>query len=350
MKDQELEHHLRALPEAIQPDRDLWPDIEKAISSDTSGRTTAEPARVYFLRAAAAAAVVVCVALAAAWLFGQRTATTRWSVGPYTTGPADGRSFVVGERVQTDASTRLLATTDIGEVLVEPNTTIELREANDDRQVLSMQHGQIYARIVAPPRVFVVETPSVTAIDLGCEYRLDLDSTGTGILDVVSGWVALEHSGREWFVPAGASAAFDGDRGPAAPVFSDAEPGFTQAASRYREALIVNDADAATSALEQLLRSARSFDSLTLWHLAIDAPASHRSRFADAFDATGVLPEGFDKSRFVEQQPAAMDWLRLHLEETAWFRPDLFFGQDESTLPLNKRKRIKPARPGRISE
>ena len=339
MKDQELEQRLRALPEAIEPERDLWPGIEQA----TRGR-------VYVLRMAAVAAAIVCVAFAATWLLGERSGGPRWAVGLYVEGRTDFRSLAVGEEVRTDASTRLLATTNIGEVLVEPNTALALREASADRQVLSMQHGEIYARIVAPPRVFVVETPSVTAIDLGCEYRLDLDSTGTGMLEVVSGWVALEFDGREWFVPAGAGANFDGDAGPGAPVFGDAEEEFKSAAQAYREATRGDNPDAAAQALQQLLQLARTYDSLTLWHLALDAPQSHRAQIAEAFEAIGVLPDDYDKASFVEENPAALDWLRLHLEETAWFRPDLFFGQDESAVPLNKRKRIRPALPERISE
>lgn len=346
MKDQELERRLRALPEAVEPERDLWPRIEQAILEPAP----ATGGRIRAMRFAAVAAALVCIAFAATWLLSDRSGEPRWAVGPYVQGQTDFRSLAVGEHVQTDASTRLLATTDIGEVLVEPNTALALREASADRQVLSLQHGEIYARIVAPPRVFVVETPSVTAIDLGCEYRLDLDSTGTGALEVVSGWVALEFDGREWFVPAGAGARFDGDAGPGAPVFADAAGAFKDAAEAYRVARNDENREAADSALEQLVQLARAYDSLTLWHLALDAPQSHRAQIAEAFELIGVLPDDYDKASFVTQNPAAMDWLRLHLEETAWFRPDLFFGQDESAVPLNKRKRIKPVRPGRISE
>ena len=42
------------------------------------------------------------------------------------------------------------------------------------------------------------------AVDLGCIYTLDVRPDGSGSLEVSAGWVALEHQGRESFIPAGA--------------------------------------------------------------------------------------------------------------------------------------------------
>ena len=64
--------------------------------------------------------------------------------------------------------------------------------------------GTIHARIWAPPRFFFVNTPSAVAIDLGCEYTLQVDDAGAGLMRVTPGWVGFESDGRESFVPEGA--------------------------------------------------------------------------------------------------------------------------------------------------
>ena len=47
---------------------------------------------------------------------------------------------------------------------------------------LALARGEIRAKISAPPRLFFVDTPSGTAVDLGCEYTLQTDEDGTGML------------------------------------------------------------------------------------------------------------------------------------------------------------------------
>jgi hypothetical protein len=204
--------------------------------------------------------------------------------------------------------------------------------------VLALNRGEIYARIVAPPRVFVVETPTVTAIDLGCEYRLSADESGYGRLEVFAGWVALEHNDREWYVPAGAVAAINGQDGPAAPYFADATPDFKAAADRYSATRSPGD-------LQTMLSEARSFESLTLWHIAMGATAAERGPIFDALDRLGVIPDGYVKEDFVTLRPAAIDWLSAHLQESAWFRPDLFFGSNDDITTTTKKK---PATPGKM--
>ena len=60
------------------------------------------------------------------------------------------------------------------------------------------------ARVVAPPRVLVVETPAADAVDLGCAYALEVEADGSTRLSVTSGQVALEAgegkrlSGSDW--------------------------------------------------------------------------------------------------------------------------------------------------------
>jgi len=51
----------------------------------------------------------------------------------------------------------------------------------------------------------VVDTPSARAVDLGCQYTLNVDDRGDGLLKVTMGWVAFDTDGRESFIPAGAA-------------------------------------------------------------------------------------------------------------------------------------------------
>jgi hypothetical protein len=171
-------------------------------------------------------------------------------------------------------------------------------------------------------------------------------------LNVVSGWVALEYEGREWYVPAGASARIRGIGGPAPPVFDDATDRFHEAVLKLFAASGEPRLEAEATALGVLLEEARRFDSLTLWHIAADAGAEQRGEIYDTLLRTSALPEGLSRQDFVNRVPASMDWLRIHLEESVWFRPELFF---DSNLDLpfetdrNKKKKRKPAVPERVT-
>ena len=81
-----------------------------------------------------------------------------------------------------------------------PNSV--LRTAGGKR--LTLQRGELHAFIWAPAREFVVDTPSARAVDLGCEYTLNVDEKGDGMLRVALGWVAFQVGDREAFIPAGA--------------------------------------------------------------------------------------------------------------------------------------------------
>jgi hypothetical protein len=343
----QLLDRLRDLPDEIAPGRDLWPGIERAMLQ----RPDNAPRRARVLRMSgtrtlvAAATVVALVAAVAILVLRTRDnvpgapAVPTWTVEMLEgQAPSGGlRTLQPGDVLSTGSTDRLLATTDIGEVIVEPSTNVLLKHVSDELQVLTLNRGEIYARIVAPPRVFVVETPTVTAIDLGCEYRLSVDESGYGRLEVFAGWVALDHNDREWYVPAGAVAAMNGQAGPAAPYFADASPDFKAAADRYAASNSAAD-------LDVMLSAARPFESLTLWHIALGATAEERGSIFDTLSRLGVIPDGYVKEDFVTLRPAAIDWLSAHLQESAWFRPDLFFGSTDDITTTKK----KPATPGRM--
>src|SRR5262249_40426148 len=132
------------------------------------------------------------------------------------------------------------------------------------------------ATIVAPPRLFLVETASALAVDQGCAYRIDVDDRGAGEVHVTAGWITLSGRDREAVVPAGATCPLSPDSGPGIPVFDDAP-------AALREALARTDLDA-------ILAAARPRDALTLWHLVQRAGASERGRVFDRLAALAPPP------------------------------------------------------------
>ena len=69
-------------------------------------------------------------------------------------------------------------------MLIGPDS--QLRAATN-RQVV-LERGLLQAYIWAPPREFVVDTPSARATDLGCQYTINVNASGDGLLSVSLGW------------------------------------------------------------------------------------------------------------------------------------------------------------------
>ena len=155
---------------------------------------------------------------------------------------------------------------EVGKIDLGPSS--ELRAANN-RQML-LDRGSLHAFIWARPGLFAVDTPSARAIDLGCEYTIEVDSSGNGLLRVSLGWVAFQNHGRESFIPAGAECVTRKREGPGIPFYEDApEP--------LRRGVSIFEAGDPTSALDPILSSARPRDGLTLWHLLTRVPAGDRA-------------------------------------------------------------------------
>lgn len=177
-----------------------------------------------------------------------------------------------------------------------------------------LQQGVLHAFIWAPPRQFVVDTPSARATDLGCEYTLTMDGSGNGLLRVAMGWVAFQFAGHEAFIPAGARCATRQREGPGIPFYEDAPEPLRQAVAA------VERGDAA--AVGSILAAARPRDGLTLWHLLARVPAGDRGPVFDRFARLVNLPAGVSRERALRNDPRTMDlcWDALNLENTAWWR------------------------------
>lgn len=284
-------------------------------------RRAPRPLGGVFVTLAAAAGLVVA-------LLGPRLAAPRgWLVERLAGAPrvggnvvADAGRLKVGEWLTTDAGSRArLSIGDIGEVVLEPGSRLGLKDAGRRQHRLTLPHGVIHAKIGAPPGKFYVDTPAATAIDLGCEYRLEIEEDGTGALSVLLGYVGLEWQGRESYVPERARCLMRRDVGPGTPFYADAgselqrallEFDFTAPASERRGALLV------------VLSEARPKDALTLWHLLLRVAPAERGLVYDRMAKLLPPPRGVTREGVVSGDRAMLDswWDLLEIGSMKFWR------------------------------
>lgn len=222
--------------------------------------------------------------------------------------------LAVGEWLETDGSSRAkINVADIGQVDIGPNSRVRLVGTRATEHRLALQRGRLHAVISAPPRLFIVETPSATAIDLGCSYTLEVDDAGRSVLHVTSGWVALAAiKGRESIVPAGAVCVTEPGKGAGTPYFDDAS-------ARFREALTRLDFQhGGAKALSVVLAEAREYDTLTLWHLLSRVSGAERSRVYERMAALISPPPGVTREGVLRLDKGMLDLWKKGLE-WAWF-------------------------------
>jgi hypothetical protein len=215
-----------------------------------------------------------------------------------------------GEVLRTASDGQLeLSEDDLGRIDLGPDS--ELRAGRGGR--VALDRGRLHAFIWAPPRRFVLDTPSSRAIDLGCEYTIEVSPAGDGVLRVSMGWVAFQSGGREAFIPAGAQCVTRRRGGPGIPYYEDAPPELVAALGRWE------GGDAA--ALAPLLAAARARDGITLWHLMTRVPAAERAAVYDRLAELVSVPPA-TRARVLAGEAAAIDlcWNALGLENTDWWR------------------------------
>jgi hypothetical protein len=204
----------------------------------------------------------------------------------------------------------------IGSVTVSARSRLRLVESEAHSQRLELARGVIEASITAPPRIFVVETPSATAVDLGCQYRLEVEDDGTALLEVSLGRVALERGETVAIVPREARCrtrpALFARPGPGLPHFDDAS-------ERFKAAVTLYEADPASeSAIAMMLDEARPRDSLTLWHLLQRIGQPQRQRVLERTLALVPLPDDVDRDAALRLDRDALDawWTAMY---GAWY-------------------------------
>jgi hypothetical protein len=307
------------LPLEKAPDS-LWTSLESALDAGQKPRRAVY--RIPLWQFAAAAATVVIAIGAYAWI--RQQAKPQWDVvrvagtpeissliGPRPMG-ANGR-IAEGQWLQTDSSSRAaISIGDIGTVQVDPNTRVRLVVARANEHRLALARGRISAVVNAPPRLFFLDTEASTAVDLGCEYSMNVDDSGNGLLQVNLGWVSLEWGGRESLVPAGASCRTRPKVGPGTPYFDDASETLKQALTSLDFDVLKDGGD---SLLGSVLDEARVRDTLTLWHLLSRVDPAQRLRVFTRMTDLVPLPEGVSAEKALQLDPATLKHWR---EELAW--------------------------------
>ena len=260
-----------------------------------------------------AIAATVAVAAAGAWLASRGT-PDGWQVDRAGSGTS---RLAVGETIDTGATGH--ATVDVGDIGVidvEANSRLRLERARKNEHRMSLEHGLIHAFIWAPPRSFVVDTPSAVTTDLGCFYTLEVGKDGAGLVTVLSGWVSFERNGRESFIPAGAACQTRPDVGPGTPYREDATPAFRQALQDF------DFAHGGDPALTIVLTEATKDDSFTLWHLLTRSTPAQEPRVYDTLAALVPPPAGVTREGILRADPQMLDrwWDQLGLGATTWWR------------------------------
>lgn len=294
----------------VEPPDAVWKAIEAALQQNPSGRT-ARPWRLAF-----AASAILALAGAAVWTAVHRS-DTRWDVVRIGGSPVvnekhiDGQGRIgAGEWIETDArSIASVKVGAIGSVEVEPNTRLRVVTARPGEHRLALARGEIRAKISAPPRLFFVDTGSGEAVDLGCEYTLDVDENGFDLLRVTRGWVSFHWKGLESLVPAGASCRTHPGIGPGIPYFDDAPESLRRAVDAF------SFEKAGDDALSVTLAQARVRDTLTLWHLLSRVKMDDRTRVYDRIAALTPVPAGVSREQALKLDP---DTLSRWKDELAW--------------------------------
>jgi len=225
---------------------------------------------------------------------------------------ANGK-LTVGEFLETDANSKArIEVANIGNVEIAPNSRVKLVGTKSTEHRLALEKGTLKAKILAPPRLFIVDTPSAVAVDLGCEYTLEVDQAGNSRLHVTSGYVALENGKYESIVPAGALAVTKKGKGVGTPFADDASPKLQAALYKF------DFENGGRGSLQTIIAEAGLYDSLTLWHLLARTPKADREQVFDALAAQVKPPAKVTREGVLRLDKKMLDewWKEI---EIVWF-------------------------------
>ncbi|HXD32420.1 MAG TPA: kelch repeat-containing protein [Pyrinomonadaceae bacterium] len=262
-----------------------------------------------------AASVLLIVIAGLTWRY-LRAPAPAWDVVRLTGRPTVQQRLIdrsaklsLGEWVETDGESRaMIQVGTLGQVEIDPNTRIRFLKADQDNYRLSLEHGKIYATILAPPRQFYVETPAALAIDLGCSYTLIVTRTRETVLFVTSGWVALNLNGRESLVPAGAVSISKPGIGPGTPYFEDATENLKAALKKF------DFENGGPAELRTILSESRVKDVLTLWHLLARADGNERTEVYEKLASLSPPPDRVTRAGILSLNRDMLDAWRERLE------------------------------------
>ena len=304
MNEKDLRDAVERLPKRIEPPEDLWPGIRERIRQGKVAKGGERrgmrrwPVWVALAAAASVAAILLLRPRGDTWAVQRVAGVPRVDDAPLGAAGA----MRVGQWLETDDSSRAtIAVGAIGRVDVQPGTRVRLVRAEATDHRLALAFGAIHAKVDAPPRLFFVDTPVGTAIDLGCEYTLVTDASGHGLLHVTGGFVEFAWSGVRSIVPLAAYAVTQPGHPPGVPYVSDAPAALRQALDSF--AFASGGGDAVRAALA----AARSEDAISLWHLLSRVDAPERAAVYDRLAALVPPPVEVTRERAIALDPQTLD-------------------------------------------
>lgn len=230
---------------------------------------------------------------------------------------ADAGALRVGAWLETAAGAVAdIEIADIGALELQPGSRLRLVGTGPDQHRLELARGRLSARVVAPPRLFVVDTPVATAFDLGCAYDMEVDAEGRTHVHVTSGAVSLEGHGRAAWVPRGFAVVAIPGRGPGTPVSGAAAPALRDALARF-------DAGdgAAGHRLARILALATERDSATLWNLLLRTDGADRVAVLTRLEQLAPRPASAPREDVLAGRPQAIEEWRRSLDDAILFDP-----------------------------
>jgi hypothetical protein len=257
-----------------------------------------------FLSAAAVALVSALVAFDQAPVKGPeahvQVTTTAWS-----------GACRQGEWVRCEERRATIDLAGLGTVVAEPNARLQVVRLSSDLQKLRLELGTIHATISgdARPRLFQVETPVTTCVDLGCRYDLTVDDEGRSLVHVTTGKVAFNDGRREVFIPEGAHCRAT-VRGSGTPVWDDSSAALAGAVETFDAAAGPERLPAARAVA---CGSTLFADSMILWHLLEDQDRNVASVAFDWLEAKKLVPDGVTREATLRRDPAALAAWQKHL-------------------------------------
>ncbi|WP_394796046.1 hypothetical protein [Armatimonas sp.] len=224
----------------------------------------------------------------------------------------DNRTVAIGETLEAARSALTLAAPGVGTLQLAAGSRARILESRPGRQRLALESGSLRAKVTAPPRLFVVETPSATATDMGCEYSLTIVNEehwlgvfrrrSGSILTVTSGYVEMVDKKRQAvLVPAGASVQ----------VMPDGHQGLPWYGGNPKP---VTDYDT-TGKLAPLLAALKEpTDTLTLFHLLPRVTGAERIAVLDKLLTFTTLPGSVTREQVLALDSKALATWREELK------------------------------------
>lgn len=213
----------------------------------------------------------------------------------------------VGAWLETPgASVAEIKLASIGELTVYGDSRVRLVGTGPREHRMELSRGKISARVVAPPRLFVVDTPVASAVDLGCAYELSVDGAGRTHLRVTSGAVSLEGHGYTSYAPADTEVIATRGHGPGTPVSFEASAALRAAIARFD----LGD----PTALGEALAAAGPADSITLWNLLPRTTAVARASVAARLEGLRGRPAEVSAEAVLAGDREAIELWRSQLE------------------------------------